>query len=132
MEKDTGDIKKSIHEIYAKCEAEKYLEVKSYSLEITENGFLRYKRVWKNNKSEFFSVKLEKLDDMSYYGTDKQGTFYFKCSPETVIYQTRRDPRGDIDSMANEISFPVVNMDEEQLNFFVNNINSLKGLFVKK
>lgn len=126
--KDVSELKGNLMEVYSKCEAEKFLDRKSYALEINENGFLRYRRVWKNNKSEYFSVKIEKVKTIDFYGSEKGGWLIFTCAPESVIYQTYRDPAGNIDSMTNEISFPVSSISMEELNRFTENFKSIQDI----
>ncbi len=123
---EVSAIKKQLMETYQKHEAEKHMGLKSYSLEITDNGFLRYKKTQNNNKSELYSVKLNKVKDVDFYGTEQSGWFLFQCEPEAVIYQSRRDPKGNIDSMANEICFPLSGISVEELNLFKENFNKLK------
>ena len=129
---DIPTLRASILQTYHQHEGEKYLDRKSYALEISEDGFIRYKRVWKNNKAEFFSVKIDKVKDLDYLGDEKAGWLILSCEPETVIYQTRSDPSGNIDSMANEISFPVSAISETELNSFLNNFHSLKEIISER
>ena len=129
---DIPTLKNNILQTYNRYEAEKYLERKSYELDINENGFIRYKRVWKNNKSEYFSVKIDKVKDINFLGDEKGGWLSLDCEPETVIYQTHRDPSGNVDSMTNEISFPLSAISEEELNVFAENIKSLRDIITKK
>lgn len=129
---DIPVLKHNILEIYNKYGAEKYLERKSYELDINESGFIRYKRVWKNNKSEYFSVKIDKVKDINFFGNEKGGWLSLACEPETVIYQTHRDPAGNVDSMTNEISFPLSAISEEELNLFAENFKSLRDIVIKK
>src|SRR5690606_734443 len=123
---DFTAIRKNILDTYQKHEAERYMGLKSYNLEITENGFLRYKKVQNNNKSELFSVKITRIKDIDFFGTEHNGWFLLQCEPETVIYQSGRDPRGDIDSMANEISFPLQQVSAEELSVFKDNFIKLQ------
>jgi len=129
---DVPALRDNIIQVYNKYGAEKYLERKSYELDINANGFIRYKRVWKNNKSEYFSVKIEKVKDINFLGSEKGGWLSLICEPETVIYQTHRDPSGNVDSMTNEISFPLSAISEDELNLFAKNFKSLKELVAKK
>ncbi|WP_052305787.1 hypothetical protein [Pseudopedobacter saltans] len=130
--KDIPGLKEDIMGVYKKCEAEKYLDRKSYALEISDNGFVRYKRIWKNNKTEYFSVKIDKIRGIDFYGNENGGWLMFSCEPESVIYQTHRDPSGDIDSMSNEISFPISAISIEDLNQLEKNFKSLQDMLAGK
>lgn len=129
---DVPALRNSILQLYNKYGAEKYLERKSCELDINTSGFIRYKRVWKNNKSEYFSVKIDKVKDINFFGSEKGGWLSLTCEPETVIYQTHRDPSGNLDSMTNEISFPLSAISEDELNLFAENFKSLKEIITKK
>lgn len=111
-----ASLRKDIMNIYHQYEAEKHIGHKSYQLEITDKGFVRYKKVLANNKSEFFSVKANRIKDIDFYGNENSGWFVLKCERESVIYQTRSDPSGNVDSMAHEISFPLHRISVEELN----------------
>jgi len=114
---------------FKKHESEKYLGYKSYNLEITDEGFIRYRRVFANNKSEYYSVKIDKFLGIKYHGTEKNGWLLMNCEPSSVIFQTYGDPYGDVDSMTNEIVFPLNNISVEDLNLLKNNFQALKSNF---
>lgn len=116
---------------FKKHESEKYLGYKSYKLEITDQGFIRYRRVLANNKTEYFSVRIDKFLALNYQGTEKSGWLLLGCEPSSVIFQTYKDPLGDVDSMTNEIVFPLNDISAEELNQLKNNFENLKNNFVK-
>jgi hypothetical protein len=116
---------------FKKHEAEKYLGYKSYKLEITDQGFVRYIRILANNKREYFSVRIDKFLELDYQGTEKSGWLLLGCEPSSVIFQTYKDPLGDVDSMTNEIVFPLNHISAEELNQLKNNFEDLKNNFVK-
>lgn len=118
-----------IHNSFKKYESEKYMGYKSYKFEITNEGFIRYKKVFVNNKSEFYSVKVNRLSEIKYQGTETNGWFLISCEPSSVIFQTYQDPSGNLDSMINEIVFPVNNISVEELNELKYNFESLKKYF---
>lgn len=95
--------------------AQESKEVKRYELNVTNNGFCRYKRYFNNGKVEYFSFRLAKFSGMDYYGTDKNGKLYLRTKGEDVIVQTHNDPKGDVDSMANYMSIPLKDMEPEDL-----------------
>ena len=112
---------------FKKHESEKYLEYKSYKLEITDQGFIRYRRVLANNKTEYFSVKADKFLTLNYQGTERSGLLSMSCEPSSVIFQTYKDPSGDVDSMTSEIVFPLNNITAEELNQLQYNFEYLKN-----
>ncbi len=92
-------------------------EVKRYELNVTNNGFCRYKRFFVSGKIEYFSFNLAKFKDIDYYGTDKKGYLYLRTKGDDVIVQTYRDRKGgDVDSMASYMSIPLKDIDAVDLN----------------
>lgn len=88
-------------------QAEKDLGMKANSFDIANNGFIRYKRTFKTNKIEYFSVCVNKVLKISYLGNETAGWLVLKCEKESVICQTYRDAKGDVDNMIDELKFPV-------------------------
>lgn len=127
--KDVSVLKNSIINSFKKHESEKYLGYKSYKFEITDEGFIRYRRVLANNKSEYYSVKIDKFLEVKYHGTEKSGWLFLNCEPSSVIFQTYRDPAGNVDSMTNEIVFPLNSISVDDLNLLKDNFQSLKTDF---
>lgn len=127
--KDISLIRDDILSSFKKHESEKYLGCKSYKLEITDEGFIRYRRTLANNKSEYYSVKINRFLEVKYHGTEKNGWLLVNFEPSSVIYQTYRDPAGNVDSMANEIALPLNNISVDNLNVLRNNFQSLKNNF---
>lgn len=125
-EADLLILRKGIIEIYNKHEAEKLMGCKSYTFNITEDGFVRYKRILKNNKTEYYSVKINKVQHVNYLGNNKGGWIILVCEPSSVIYQTYRDPAGDIDSMVKDISFPFQSVSAEELTRLEENFKKMK------
>lgn len=118
-----------IEHSYKMYGAEKYLGYKNCKLEITKEGFLRYHKVFKNNKTEFYSVKLDKVEGFNYSGTERSGWFIVNCVSSSVICQTFKDPAGNIDSMSNEIVFPLNNMSVDEINDLKTNFEFVKNYF---
>ncbi|KHJ38965.1 hypothetical protein PBAC_08290 [Pedobacter glucosidilyticus] len=108
--------RKQIEELLKKYDADQLLGTKSFTLEVNNNGFLRYKRILASNKTEYYSVKIEKVQKLNYYGNEKSGWLSVVCEPSSVIFQSYKDPSGDVDSMANEINFPLKGISEDELN----------------
>ena len=92
------------------------LDIKRYELNVTNNGFCRYKRFFTNGKVEYFSFNLVKFKDLDYYGTEKKGDLYLRTRGDDVIVQTYNDKRGgDVDSMASYMSIPLKNIEAHDL-----------------
>ncbi|RYD73218.1 MAG: hypothetical protein EOP55_17430 [Sphingobacteriales bacterium] len=90
--------------------------VKKYELNVTNNGFCRYKRYFNNGKIEYFAFKLSKFKDLDYYGTTTSGQLYLRTKNDDVIVQTYNDKKGDVDSMGTCVVIPLKNIEAEDLN----------------
>jgi len=102
-------------------------QVKRYELNVTNNGFFRYKRYFNNGKTEYFAFKLSKFKDMDYYGTTTSGKLYIHTKGDDVIVQTYKDRGGDVDSMATQLVIPLKNMEAEDLNLIRDNLNRINA-----
>jgi hypothetical protein len=92
------------------------LAVDRYELNVTNNGFCRYKRHFTNGKVEYFSFNLLKFKDLDYYGTDKSGDLFLRTKSDDVIVQTYNDrDEGDVDSMATYMVIPLKNIEPQDL-----------------
>jgi hypothetical protein len=92
------------------------LSVDRYELNVTNNGFCRYKRHFTNGKVEYFSFNLLKFKDLDYYGTDKSGHLFLRTKNDDVIVQTYNDKdEGDVDSMATYMVIPLKNIEPQDL-----------------
>lgn len=100
-------------------------QVKGYELNITSNGFCRYKRYFSSGKTEYFAFNLAKFKDLDYYGNATNGKLCIRTKGDDVIVQTYKDKGGDIDSMATHIIIPVKNMEPEHLNQIRNNLSKI-------
>ncbi|HTM99821.1 MAG TPA: hypothetical protein VL088_13790 [Pedobacter sp.] len=90
--------------------------LKRYEFNVTNTGFCKYKKVYTNGKTEFFSFNLSRFKTMEYYGTDKRGELHLYTNSDDVIVQTHNDRKGDIDSMAMEMVIPLKEIDQYILN----------------
>ncbi|WP_231462322.1 MULTISPECIES: hypothetical protein [unclassified Pedobacter] len=90
--------------------------IKKYELNVTNNGFCRYKRYFNSGKVEYFAFKLAKFKDLDYLGTSTAGKLYLRTKSDDVIVQTYNDRAGDVDSMAASIVIPLKNIEAEDLN----------------
>ncbi|MDQ1142019.1 hypothetical protein [Pedobacter agri] len=100
-------------------------KIKRYELNITNNGFCRYKRYFNNGKTEYFAFKLSKFRDMDYLGNTTAGKLYLKTKGDDVIVQTYKDRGGDVDSMATQVVIPLKNIEAEDLNLIRNNLERI-------
>lgn len=91
-------------------------QIKHYELNVTNNGFCRYKRFFKSGKIEYFSFNLVKFRDLDYQGTDTTGALFLYTKSDDVIVQTYNDRNEeDIDTMADYMSIPVKNIAAKDL-----------------
>lgn len=126
LEQYTGYLQKSFTDHYDSSQENG--KVKSYELNVTNNGFCRYKRYYNNGKTEYFAFKLAKFKDMDYYGTTNAGKLYIRTKGDDVIVQTYKDRGGDVDSMATQIIIPLKNVEAEDLNQIRNNLERIVKL----
>lgn len=99
--------------------------IKKYELNVTNNGFCRYKRYFGNGKIEYFAFKLNKFKDLDYYGTTNSGKLFLRTKNDDVIVQTYNDKAGDVDSMAAAIVIPLKNIEAEDLNQIKNSLTKI-------
>lgn len=123
IEQYIGFLQKSFTDHYDS--GQEISQIKRYELNITNNGFCRYKRYFNNGKTEYFAFKLAKFKDMDYFGTTTSGRLCLRTKGEDVIVQTYKDRGGDVDSMATQVFIPVKNMEAEDLNLIRENFNKI-------
>lgn len=111
---------------YKRYNAELDLGIRTSSFEISENGFIRYRKTDLANKSEYFSVKLNEFKDATYLGDENAGWLLLTFTEEAVIYQTYNDKKGNIDEMLTEIKIPLKNMDVNEINSFCKALKTLR------
>lgn len=114
---------------YHTHQAEQAIGYKSGTLTISEQGFLRYTLKTTNGKTEYYSLKLEKLKDISFLGTENANWLLLRCDDDSVIYQTYQDKSGEVDEMINCIKIPLKNLNIDGVNQLNTNFNLLKQLF---
>ncbi|WP_316832889.1 hypothetical protein [Pedobacter aquatilis] len=107
-------LQKSLTEHYDS--SQENTQIKKYELNVTNNGFCRYKRYFNNGKIEYFAFKLAKFKDLDYYGTTASGLLYLRTKNDDVIVQTYNDKKGDVDSMGTAMIIPLKNIEAEDLN----------------
>jgi len=90
-------------------------KLKKWELSVTDKGFLRLKKYLPSGKQEYFSFNLNKLEDLSYSGTEESGEIILKTLSDDIIVQTYNDPKGNIDSMSDLLKIPVTHISSETL-----------------
>ncbi|MGA9647938.1 hypothetical protein [Pedobacter sp.] len=118
-------LQKSLIEHYDSSQESKL--VKKYELNVTNNGFCRYKRYFNNGKVEYFAFKLAKFKDLDYYGTASSGQLFLRTKSDDVIVQTYNDKKGDVDSMASCIVIPLKNIEAEDLNIMKERLTKINN-----
>ncbi len=116
---------------YKLYSAEHDLGIKTNSFEISEYGFIKYRKTDSANKSVLYSVKLSEFKDAIYLGDEKAGWLIMKFTDEAVIYQTYNDKAGNVDEMLAEIKIPLKNIAINEINSFCNALNVLKNYSLK-
>lgn len=91
-------------------------KIKKLDLQLTRDGFFRLRRTYLNGKQEYFSFSFSEFEEMNYLGTAQSGTLILKTQPESIIVQTFRDSRGNIDTMATSLKLPIQQVDAADLN----------------
>ncbi len=91
-------------------------KLKKLDLQLTRDGFFRLRRTYLNGKQEYFSFSFSEFEEMNYLGTTQSGTLILKAQPESIIVQTFRDSRGNIDTMATTLKLPLQQLEAADLN----------------
>lgn len=103
------------------------VKLKKWELVLTDDSFLRLRKIYQNGKQEYFSFQLQRLGDMNYLGNVAGGTLQLKAKSEDIIVQTYNDRKGNVDSMATVLNIPVKNMEPERLDSLRDALNYFKG-----
>lgn len=91
------------------------VKLKKWELTITDDMFLRFRKIYQSGKQEYYSCHLHSFNELDYLGTTRVGTLNISTRADDIIVQTYNDRKGDIDSMTNTLSIPVRNMEPEQV-----------------
>jgi hypothetical protein len=105
-------------------------DVKRFEINVTNNGFCRYKKFFNNGKQELFAFNLSHFKRMDYYGTAAKGELYLRTKSDDVIVQTRNDRKGDIDSMANHIIIPLKDIEVGELNALSESLQKINATLI--
>lgn len=100
--------------------------LKKHEISLTDNGFLRFRKIMQTGKQEYFSFNMLRFADLDYLGTRSRGTLILRTRDKDVIVQTYNDPRGNIDSMTNEILIPLKNIEPEDLQQIQSNLLQIR------
>lgn len=119
-------IRTAILNIYNQHHAELYVGYKNYKFEVTENGFLRYKLEEPNHVTDYYSLRLDEIENIEYLGDEQAGWLVINAKGDVVIFQTYHDPKGDVDEMKSAIRIPVQQISLDDLNSLNNNLMLLK------
>jgi len=123
--------KNEISFYYNNHHAEDVLGYKTGVLVINEQGFLRYTLKTASGKTEYYSLRLQKLKNISFLGTENAIWLVLSCDDESIIYQTYKDRNGDLDEMITSLKIPLKNINIESVNQLNDNFHELKALFYK-
>lgn len=74
--------------------------VKEQKLEITPEGFLRFRKKLQSGKQEYFAFHFSRYRELRYFGSEDRGYAEISVLDSNVIVQTFNDPKGEVDSMA--------------------------------
>ena len=122
--------RKKFIENYQSSQAEKDIGMKAFTFDISNNGFIRYRRTAANDRMEYFSVRVDKVLYLNYLGNETAGWLILKCEKESVIYQTYRDIKGDVDMMVDELKLPVKAVELSKINQWDSNFINMKQAFL--
>lgn len=129
--KDLGSLHQLIQQTVLKLNAAYNLngesvQIRKFDLQITENGFFRYKKYLISGKQEYYSFNLLQFNDLDYLGNINSGTLTLRTLNDDIIVQSFNDPKGDIDSMAFQVDIPVKEIEAEDLQDIRKNFLSMK------
>ncbi len=102
------------------------LNLQKSILEFTDKGFLRFKKYHHKNKLEYYSLNLQKVNNITFLGDEEKGYLKISTPEDLIIVQTFNDPKGNVDSMANTLEIPVKNLSVDELNFVMEDFYALK------
>jgi hypothetical protein len=124
-----ADSRENVLELYNRFNAEELIGNRNSKLDITKEGFIRYKREKSNRAVEYYSFRLDKLKDIDFLGSENACWLVFKCEDSSIIFQTYGAKGGDIDEMENEVKIPMKNIPMDQMMNLRYNLMNLKAVF---
>lgn len=100
--------------------------VKEQKLEVTPEGFLRFRQKLLSGKQEYFAFHFSRYKEMKYFGTEERGYAEIMVADSNVIVQTFNDPKGDIDSMGTSMRLNFQHCTAEELSRLESQFSQLK------
>lgn len=102
-------------------------KLKKWEVLLTDDSFIRMRKIYQNGKQEYFSFYLQRLDDIDYLGNENTGTLLLKAKADDIIVQTYNDKKGNVDTMATTLAIPLKNIGPERLDSLHSALNYLKA-----
>lgn len=90
-------------------------KLKKVEIKFTKEGFFRYRRTFITGKQEYFSFNCSQFEQLDFLGNVQSGFLILKTQPESIIVQTFRDNKGNIDTMASQLKLPLKNMEAQDV-----------------
>ena len=101
-------------------------KIRKCEIQLSEDGFLRYRKTFINGKQEYYSFNLSRLHSMDYYGSIISGELSITTEEDDVIVQTFNDRSGNVDTMATYFHLPVHGLTAEDLNSIQTDLLEIK------
>lgn len=121
---DAGLVTERLNALYSRGPENGSL--RKFEFTITSEDFFRYRKIYTNGKSEYFSFGIARLADVRYLGTAASGRMIFTTRADDIIVQTYNDPRGNVDSMATDLSIPLRGAEAEDLQLISSNLEKIR------
>ena len=99
--------------------------IRKFEIQITAEGFFRYRKIYTTGKSEYYSFSMGRLADVSYLGTSASGQMIIQTKADDIIVQTYNDPRGNVDSMTTDLILPLRQVEAEDLQLISSNLKAI-------
>ena len=106
-----------------------FSKIRKCEIQLSEDGFLRYRKTYINGKQEYYSFNLSRFVSMDYYGSITSGELSINTEEDDVIVQTFNDRNGNVDSMATYFRLPVHGIAAEDLNSIQADLLEMKKHF---
>lgn len=101
-------------------------KLKKHEIQLTEDGFLRFRKFHVSGKQEYYSFNMLRFSGLDYSGSTTGGTIILRTIEDDVIVQTYNDVKGNIDSMAWQISIPVKEIEPADLQLIQDNLLQIR------
>lgn len=132
-----GDIHSLVRQTQLKLNSlfnnnDEIVKVKNHEILVTDDGFIRYRKIFPTGKQEYYSFNLLRLNSIGYLGDNTEGTLQIKTITDDVIIQTYNNPKGNIDSMSSRFDLPLKSTEPEDLIQIHANLFEIKKLLQRK